>query len=81
VEILGPEGQTLADLEEKEEEGEAPRVALDEALANARLIAAAPDLVAALKAVVDELPVPARASNTRVRVYEAAKAALAKAGA
>ena len=55
VEILGPEGQSIADLSEREEEAEAPPVSFVEVLANARLIAAAPDLLAALKAAIPQL--------------------------
>ena len=55
VEILGPEGQSIADLSEREEEAEAPPVSFVEVLANARLIAAAPDLLAACERVLEDL--------------------------
>jgi hypothetical protein len=68
------------------------RIGHQEAEANARLIAAAPELLAALQGIVaefDEWAGPeepgdspgAIARNERVRIYESARAVIAKAGA
>ncbi len=50
----------------------------DEGLANARLIAAAPDLLEALRGALEHWPVPSSICKDRP-AYEAARAAIAKA--
>lgn len=77
--VYGPKGEQVADLT-------ARMVPDDETSGNARLIAAAPELAAALLALVDYCQTPRHASEgiaraPRQRDINAARAALEKAGA
>ena len=77
--IRSENGKTIAQLKSVSRQGFRKAADLDEEVANARLIAAGPTMLEALKRLCDSLAWEENRSGTTYSGYESAKAAIAQA--